>query len=60
MKTLRAGGASFHEIARKFNDESVPTKKGGKWYASTVQGIVYNKVEEHIIEPDWKITGFKV
>lgn len=35
----RAGG-SYAGIARELNQEGVSTKRGGRWYASTVRGIV--------------------
>ena len=34
----------YHYIARKLNEEGVPSKKGGKWYASVVHKIVNNSV----------------
>ena len=35
----RAGG-SYAGIARDLNAEGVATKRGGRWHASTVRGIV--------------------
>jgi hypothetical protein len=35
---------SYHEIARRLNGESVPTKRGGRWYAGTVRRVVLNPV----------------
>lgn len=33
---------SYNWIAKKFNEENVPSKKGGRWYASTIQRIYEN------------------
>jgi DNA invertase Pin-like site-specific DNA recombinase len=34
----------YQEIARTLNAEGIATKRGGKWYASTVRAIVLNPV----------------
>ncbi len=39
LSRWRAGG-SYLAIARNLNAEGVPTKRGGRWHASTVRGIV--------------------
>ena len=35
-KALRSAGYTLQQIADKFNAEGKPTKRGGKWYPSTV------------------------
>lgn len=39
IKSYRSSGLSFHEIARRLNNDGVPTQNGGKWYATTVKNI---------------------
>ena len=39
IKSQRDSGLSFHEIARRLNNNGVPTQNGGKWYATTVKNI---------------------
>ena len=41
-KKLRTGGYSLGKIAETFNGEGVPTKRGGKWYRSTVSYLLKN------------------
>ena len=36
-------GVGTHQIADELNARKVPTKKGGKWTASTVRGMIYNE-----------------
>lgn len=40
---MRADGKTYREIAKILNDDGVKTKRGGKWYASTVRYIAENK-----------------
>ena len=35
-------GLSYNSIAKKFNMENVPTKRGGKWASSTIKSILIN------------------
>jgi DNA invertase Pin-like site-specific DNA recombinase len=39
IKKQKDSGVSFHEIARRLNNNGVPTQNGGKWYATTVNNI---------------------
>ena len=40
-KNLSAKGVSWKEIARRWNDEGIPTRSGiGKWHGSTVKDMV--------------------
>lgn len=41
MDTL--DGKSTHSIAQELNQVGVPTKKGGKWTAGTISGIISNE-----------------
>ena len=36
-QALRSAGYTFQQIADKFNNENRPTKRGGKWFPSTVR-----------------------
>ena len=47
---LRRSGLSMQSIADRLNKNQVPTKRGGKWYASTIQYILNNKLYRGIIE----------
>lgn len=42
LESWRRGG-SFGRIATEMNAEAVPTKRGARWYASTVRGIVLRR-----------------
>ena len=43
-KNLSAKGVSWKEIARRWNDEGIPTRSGiGKWHGSTVAKLVRNE-----------------
>lgn len=42
IREQRAAGLSLREIANRLNADGVPTKKGGKWYASTVKYVLEN------------------
>lgn len=44
IKALKEAGATLREIASALNDEGVPTKRGGKWHASTVRYILKNSL----------------
>lgn len=35
---------SMNEIAKKLNDNKIPTKRGGKWHQSTISQILKNKL----------------
>jgi site-specific DNA recombinase len=39
---LAASGISREAIARLFNEEGVPSARGGKWWGSTIAGIIAN------------------
>jgi DNA invertase Pin-like site-specific DNA recombinase len=39
---LAATGVSRENIAKLFNQEGVPTRRGGKWWGSTIGGIISN------------------
>jgi len=44
IKAWRKEGATLRQIANRLNDAGIPTKKGGKWYASTVTNILNNSI----------------
>ena len=44
IQTWAAEGLSLAAIARQLNAESVPTKRGGKWYPSTVRYLLRNEL----------------
>lgn len=39
---MRADGMSYQKIADMLNNDNVPTKRGGKWYAATIRYITEN------------------
>lgn len=41
----RAGGASLRTIAAYLNDNGIPARKGGQWYASAVKEVLSNEQE---------------
>ena len=41
----RAGGASLRAIAQTLNEQEIPARKGGKWYASAVKEVLSNEAE---------------
>lgn len=42
IRTLRRRGLSYQKIANRLNSAGVPTKKGGKWYGSTIGKVLAN------------------
>jgi len=48
IATLRKSGWSFAKIAEALNRWGVPTKKGGKWYASTVWYLLQNDLYKEV------------
>lgn len=48
IKAWRESGLPLREIANKLNSAGVPTKKGGKWYASTINSILNNNLHEEV------------
>lgn len=43
VKALRRKRLSYREIAKRLNEEGVPTKRGGRWFGSTVSYILKNE-----------------
>jgi site-specific DNA recombinase len=37
-------GLSYHKIAKYFNDQNIPTRSGGKFYAVTIEKIIKNGI----------------
>ena len=46
VKAWHSQGWSLRKIASQLNSENVPTKQGGKWYASTVRYLLSNTLYE--------------
>ncbi len=44
IQQLREEGCSLRGIARHLNEDGIPSKNGGNWYASTVRYILANDV----------------
>lgn len=44
FKMRRSGHKSLWEIAKELNDQSIPTARGGKWYAGTVKYMLANQL----------------
>lgn len=42
IKTMDKNGVPMLRIAEALNNDGVPTKRGGRWYASTVRNILLN------------------
>ena len=42
VRTWRAQGWSLRRIAEELNRRRIPSKKGGRWHASTVRYILQN------------------
>ena len=42
MRMRKQAHLSYHEIARRLNEEGVATKRGGRWHAGTVRRVVLN------------------
>ncbi|HIE44241.1 MAG TPA: recombinase family protein [Candidatus Omnitrophica bacterium] len=42
IKKLRRKKLSLRQIANRLNEQSIPTKRGGTWYAGTVRYILLN------------------
>jgi len=43
-KVLRKSGLTYQQIADKFNSENKPTKRGGKWFPSTVRNCYNSQI----------------
>jgi len=50
VKALRSCGLSMRSIANHLNDKQFPTKRGGKWHASTIHYILKNRLYEGLFE----------
>lgn len=46
IEELRASNYTFAAIANSFNNESIPTARGGKWYGTTVRNY-YNRYKNN-------------
>jgi len=44
IKRMRRQGMSLTSVAQRLNERKVPTKRGGKWYASTVRYL-----DQHVL-----------
>lgn len=42
MRDLKRQGVSYLRIAEHLNEQGIPTKRGGRWWDSTVRGILLN------------------
>jgi site-specific DNA recombinase len=40
ISSLRESGSNYSEIARNLNKDGIPTKRGGRWYPSTVRYLL--------------------
>ena len=50
IKKLRKRGFSMKSIADHLNSHEIPTRRGGKWYASTVWYILNNRLYRGVLE----------
>jgi DNA invertase Pin-like site-specific DNA recombinase len=46
IRLLRANGWALRRIAEALNEEAVPTKQGGRWFAQTVKDVLTNSLHE--------------
>ena len=46
IRAWAEAGEGFAAIARRLNADEVPTKRGGRWHASTVRYLVRNELYE--------------
>ena len=49
FKMRRNNHKSLWSIARELNDQSIPTARGGKWYAGTIKYILANQLYKGIM-----------
>ena len=49
IKALRETGGSLRKIAQRLNGREIPSKNGGKWYASTVRYILSNSLHNDFV-----------
>jgi len=40
--TMITQGKTRYEVARTLNNNSIPTKSGGKWHPRTIEGMITN------------------
>jgi len=52
IKSLKNRGLSLRLIADYCNANRIPTKRGGKWHASTIKYILNNRLYEGVLEYD--------
>ena len=45
MRAMRESGATLRAIADALNDDGIPSKRGGTWYASSIRCVLENGVE---------------
>ncbi len=48
IKAWRQQGWSLRRIAEELNQQKIPTKAGGRWYASTVRYVLQNRLYEEV------------
>jgi DNA invertase Pin-like site-specific DNA recombinase len=46
IRALRSNGVTLDAIAGMLNNEAIPTKRGGKWYARTVLNVLNSELHE--------------
>jgi site-specific DNA recombinase len=54
---LRDGGMSYRDIAETLNNESIASKRGGKWYPATVRYLFDNPKYKGLIEYFFQYDG---
>jgi DNA invertase Pin-like site-specific DNA recombinase len=50
IREMRQAGGSYQAIARTLNEERVPTKRGGQWWAARIRYICHNLLYEGVIQ----------
>jgi hypothetical protein len=46
IRLLRANGWTLRRIADALNDDAVPTKHGGRWFAQSVKDVLTNSLHD--------------
>ena len=46
MHSMRNDGISYQKIANHFNEDGIPTKRGGVWRSQTISNILQNSIHQ--------------
>ena len=55
MAREREAGVALNAIARRLNEDAIPTSQGGKqWYASTVRAVLARLPDAGAVSGAWR------